>query len=74
MASHVPGSVIRRTHDLHNYFTDMYSGSEAGSYLRLIDFCTTQLSGMRVIRMKKGEPGLSSALESSWKSNAPSLK
>jgi len=24
-----------------NYFTEMRSGSEAGSYLRLIDFCIT---------------------------------
>jgi len=27
----------------NNYFTEMYSGSEAGSYLRLIDFCITKL-------------------------------
>ena len=27
----------------NNYFTDMCSGSEAGSYLRRIDFCITQL-------------------------------
>jgi len=27
----------------NNYFTEMSSGSEAGSYLRLIDFCVTQL-------------------------------
>ena len=27
----------------NNYFADMCSGSEAGSYLRLIDFCITQL-------------------------------
>ena len=26
-----------------NYFTEMCSGSEEGSYLRLIDFCITQL-------------------------------
>ena len=26
----------------NNYFTEMCSGSEAGSYLRLIDFCITQ--------------------------------
>jgi len=26
-----------------NYFTEMCSGSEAGSYLWLIDFCITQL-------------------------------
>ena len=28
---------------LNNYVTEMCSGSEAGSYLRLIDFCITQL-------------------------------
>ena len=27
----------------NNYFTEMCSGSEEGSYLRLIDFCITQL-------------------------------
>ena len=27
-----------------NYFTEICSGSEAGSYLRLIDFCITQLN------------------------------
>ena len=27
----------------NNYFTEMCSGSEAGSYLRLIDLCITQL-------------------------------
>ena len=27
----------------NNYFTEMCSGSEAGSYLRLIDFCIAQL-------------------------------
>ena len=27
----------------NNYFAAMGSGSEAGSYLRLIDFCITQL-------------------------------
>jgi len=27
----------------NNYFTEMCRGSEAGSYLRLIDFCITQL-------------------------------
>ena len=26
------------------YFTELCSGSEAGSYLRLIDLCITQLS------------------------------
>jgi len=27
----------------NNYFAEMWSGSEEGSYLRLIDFCITQL-------------------------------
>ena len=27
----------------NNYFTEMCSGSEAGSYVRRIDFCITQL-------------------------------
>jgi len=27
----------------NNYFTEMCSGSEEGSYLRLIDWCITQL-------------------------------
>jgi len=27
----------------NNYFTEMCSGSEEGSYVRLIDLCTTQL-------------------------------
>ena len=27
----------------NNYFAEMCCGSEAGSYLRLIDFCITQL-------------------------------
>jgi len=31
------------THFENNYFTEMCSGSEAGSYLRRIDFCITQL-------------------------------
>jgi len=33
---------LRHTH-IVNYFTEMCSGSEAGSFLRLIDFCITQL-------------------------------
>jgi len=27
----------------NNYFTEMCSGSEAGSYLGIINFCNTQL-------------------------------
>jgi len=37
-------------------FTEMCSGSEAGSYLRLIDLCITQL-WLRVIRKTCAEPG-----------------
>ena len=32
-----------RAGEENNYFTEMCSGSEEGSYLRLIDFCITQL-------------------------------
>jgi len=41
----------------NNYFTEMCSGSEAGSYLRLIDSCIPQLKAQRplgpVTRVKK---------------------
>ena len=37
--------------DAH-YFTEMCSGSEAGSYLRLIDVCITHL-GLRVMKKEK---------------------
>ena len=36
-----------------NYFTEMCSGSEAGSYLRLIDFVYHSTLGLRVIKKKK---------------------
>ena len=36
----------------HNYFTEMCSGSEAGSYLRLIDFVYHSTLGLRVIKKK----------------------
>ena len=35
-----------------NYFTEMCSGSEAGSYLRLIDFVYHSSRGLRVIKKK----------------------
>ena len=36
--------VVDRTgYGENNCFTEMCSGSEVGSYLRLIDFCSTQL-------------------------------
>jgi len=41
-----------RTH----YFTEMCSGSEAGLYLRLIDFVYHSTPGVRVIKKKKKKP------------------
>ena len=38
----------------NNYVTEMCSGSEAGSYLRLIDFVYHSTLGLRVIKKKKG--------------------
>ena len=37
----------------NNYFTEMCSGSEAGSYLRVIDFVCHSTLGLRVIKKKK---------------------
>ena len=36
-----------------DYFTEMCSGSEAGSYLRLIDFVYHSTLGLRVIKKKR---------------------
>jgi len=36
-----------------NYFTEVCSGSEAGSYLRLIDFVYHSTIGLRVIKKTK---------------------
>ena len=36
-----------------NYFTEMRSGSEAGSYSRLIDFMCHPTLGLRVIKKKE---------------------
>ena len=38
---------------VNNYFTEMCSGSEAGSYLRLIDFVYHSTLGLRVIKERK---------------------
>jgi len=38
----------------NNYFTEMCSGYEAGSYLRLTDFVYHSTLGLRVIKKKKG--------------------
>ena len=37
----------------NNYFTEMCSGSEAGSYLRLIDFVYHSTLGLRVITRER---------------------
>jgi len=37
----------------NNYFTEMCSGSEVGSYLRRIDFVYHSTLGLRVIKKKK---------------------
>ena len=39
--------------DSLNYFTEMCSGSEAGSYFRLIDFLYHSTLGLRVIKKKQ---------------------
>ena len=39
-----------------NYMTEMCSGSETGSYLRLIDFVYHSTLGLRVINTKKIGP------------------
>jgi len=45
----------------NNYFTEMCSGSEAGSYLRLIDFVYHSTLGLRVIKKKKNQMILGNA-------------
>jgi len=37
----------------NNYFTEMCSGSEEGSYLRLIDFVYHSNLGLRVIKKRR---------------------
>ena len=37
---------------MNNYFTEMCSGSEVGSYLKLIDFLHHSTLGLRVIKKK----------------------
>ena len=40
-------------YDENNYFTEMCSGSEAGSFLRRIDFVYHTTLGLRVIKKNK---------------------
>ena len=45
----------------NNYFTEVCSGSEAGSYLRLVDFVYYSSLGLRVVKLKNfGEARLCS--------------
>ena len=44
-----------RSQSDNNYFTEMCSGSEAGSYLRLIDFMCHSTLGLRVIKREESE-------------------
>jgi len=37
----------------NNYFTEMCSGSEAGSYVRLVDFVYHSTLGLRVIKKRR---------------------
>ena len=46
---------VGRAGDRNNYFTEMCSGSEAGSYLRLIDFVYHSTLGLRVIKRRRKE-------------------
>ena len=41
----------------NNFFTEMCSGSEAGSYIRLIDFVYHSTLGLRVIKKERTEGG-----------------
>ena len=44
---------LRGSQFKNNYFTELCRGSEAGSYLRLIDFVYHSTLGVRVIKKKK---------------------
>ena len=47
------GERVRGARLENKYFTEMCSGSEAGSYLGLIDFVYHSTLGLRVIKKKK---------------------
>ena len=46
-------SVVQSLQFENNYFTELCSGSEAGSYSRPIDFVYHSTLGLRVIKKKK---------------------
>ena len=49
----------------NNYFTEMYSGSEAGSYLRLVDFVYHSTLGLRVRKKEEKVDGFAIVLATS---------
>ena len=49
----IPYAVQIQPHPIYNYFTEMCSGFEAGSYLRLVDFVYHSTLGLRVKKKKK---------------------
>jgi len=53
MCPRLAGYSIYSSQFENNYFTEMCSGSEADSYLRLIDFVYHSPLGLRVINKKK---------------------
>ena len=46
-------AAVERSQFENNYFTEMCSGSEAGSYFRLIDLVYHLTLGLRVIKKKR---------------------
>jgi len=55
--AHPASSAVQGGQFENNYLAEMCCGSEAGSYLRLIDFVYHSTLGLRVIKKKKEEGG-----------------
>ena len=53
--SYARGTPVERLRGGEALFTEMCSGSEAGSYLRLIDFVYHSPLGLRVTKQKREE-------------------
>ena len=53
----------------NDYFTEMCSGSEAGSYFRLIDFVYHSTLGLKVVEKKKTESAVSVLSLAHWAPN-----
>ena len=58
----IASSPVRSSQFENNYFTEMCSGSKAGSYLRLIDLVYHSTLGLRVIKKKRALYGGSTAM------------